>query len=112
MRLFLMEFGALLAVSTKDEEPKVPKDLIKHVEEELAPSLIRKMCRETSKDDEYLEICGGVLEAFLDLLLVELKRGHFSQDFLFACRQMFDFDCTLHKCNFQIPSDTLQRLFT
>jgi hypothetical protein len=56
MRLFLMEFGALLAVSTKDEEPKVSKDLIKHVEEELAPSLIRKMCRETSKDDEVSEI--------------------------------------------------------
>lgn len=56
MRLFLKELGAddgaLLAAPAEGEEPKVPEDLIKHVEEELAPSLIRKMCRETSKDDE------------------------------------------------------------
>jgi hypothetical protein len=45
-------------------------------------------------------------------MLVELRRGHFSQDFLLACRQMFDFDSTLHRCNFQIPNETLQRLFT
>ena len=45
-------------------------------------------------------------------MLIELRRGHFNQDFLIACRQMFDFDCTLHKLNFQIPDETLQRLFT
>ena len=56
MRLFLTELGAgdgaLLAAPAVGEEPKVPEELIKHVEEELAPGLIRKMCRETSKDDE------------------------------------------------------------
>ena len=40
-------------------------------------------------------------------MLVELKRGRFNQDFLFACRQLFDYDCTLHKVNFQIPEETL-----
>ena len=52
------------------------------------------------------------MEAFLDLLLVELKRGCFNQDFLLACRQIFDYDCNLHRCNYQIPEATLQRLFT
>jgi hypothetical protein len=65
------------------------------------------MCREKSTDHQYLEVCGGVLEGFLNLLLIELRRGHFNQDFLIACRQMFDFDCTLHKFNFQIPDETL-----
>ena len=60
--------------------------------------MIRRMCRERSKDDQvsynlvnisfvqYLEVCGGVLQGFLDLLLVEIRRGHFNQEFLFACR--------------------------
>ena len=53
-----------------------------------------------------------MLEGFLNLLLVELRRGHFSIDFLMACRHVFDYDCFLHKLNFQIPDEALQRLFT
>ena len=52
------------------------------------------------------------MEGFSNLLLVELRRGHFNQDFLVACRAMFDYDCLLHKFNFQIPEKDLQRAFT
>lgn len=76
----------MLAPTPEGEEPKVPGAQMKYVLGELAPSMIRKMCRETSKDDVYLEICGGVLEGFIDLMLVELRRGHFNQDFLMSCR--------------------------
>jgi len=91
---------------------EMPPDQVRYVLEELAPGLIRRMCRERSGDNQYLDVCAGVLEGFLDLMLVELKRGRFNQDFLFACRQLFDYDCTLHKANFQIPEETLQSLFT
>jgi hypothetical protein len=57
-------------------------------------------------------VCGGVLEAFLNLLLAELRAGYFNQDFLLACRQIFDYDCMLHKYNFQIADEALQALFT
>jgi hypothetical protein len=57
-------------------------------------------------------VCGAVLEGFLDLMLLELRAGHFNQDFLFACRQIFDYDCMLHKFNFQIPEEALQALQT
>jgi len=57
-------------------------------------------------------VCGAVLEGFLNLMLQELRAGHFNQDFLFACRQMFDYDCMLHKFNFQIPDEALQALYT
>lgn len=61
---------------------------------------------------QYLGVCGAVLEGFLNLMLQELQGGYFNQDFLFACRQMFDYDCMLHKFNFQVPEETLQALFT
>jgi hypothetical protein len=102
--------GAALAskADAKDEESKgLSEEQIRYILEDFSPGLIRKMCREGSQDDQYLEVCGGVLEGFLNLLLIELRRGHFNQDFLIACRQMFDFDCTLHKFNFQIPDETL-----
>lgn len=53
-----------------------------------------------------------MLQGFLDLLLTVLKRKHFNDELLLACRLMFDYDCNLHKCNFQIPDETLQSLFT
>ena len=45
-------------------------------------------------------MCGGLLERYLKLMLVELKRGYYNKEFLLACRQIFDFDCVLHKLNF------------
>jgi hypothetical protein len=41
----------MLAPTPEGEEPKVPDAQVKYVLAELAPSMIRKMCRETSKDD-------------------------------------------------------------
>lgn len=102
----------------------MPAEQIRYLLEDFSPGLIRKMCRERSRDDQvsctsmtsyliqYLDVCGGVLEDFLNLMLLELRAGHFNQEFLFACRQMFDFECTLHKANFQIPEETLQALYT
>jgi len=57
-------------------------------------------------------VCGGLLERYLKLMLVELKRGYFNKEFLLACRQIFDHDCVLHKLNFQIEDSTLERLYT
>jgi hypothetical protein len=53
-----------------------------------------------------------VLEEVLNLMMCELKAGHFNQIFLFACRNILDFDCILHKHNFQIAEETLQALYT
>jgi hypothetical protein len=107
LRRFLGELvandGALLG-PTSGEPAKgsegLPADEIRYILEDMGPSLIKKMCRERSGDEQYLEVCGGVLEGFLNLFLTELKRKHFHVEFLYACRQMFDFDCTLHKYNF------------
>ena len=52
------------------------------------------------------------MEAFLNLLIAALKRGHYNPEFLLACRQIFDYDCALHRWNYQIPEKQLQRLFT
>lgn len=61
---------------------------------------------------QYLEACGALLEGLINLLLAALRHGHYNQEFLLACRQIFDYDCPLHRWNFQIPEATLQRLFT
>jgi hypothetical protein len=84
----------------------------KYILEDLSPSLIRKMMRERSRDDNYLDICGKVLEAFLGLMLAEMKAGYYNQDFLFACRSILDYDCMLHKFSFQIADEALQALYT
>lgn len=78
----------------------------------MTPGLVKRMCRERSQHDQYLEVCGGVLEAFIDLMIAELRAGYFNQDFLLACRQIFDYDCMLHKFNFQIADSVLQAMFT
>ena len=99
----------------KGEEPQegtLPLDTIRYVIEDMAPGLVKKMCRERSTNDNYLEVCGGLLEAFLDLMLAELKARQFNQQFLLACRQIFDYDCMLHKFNFQIADEALHALFT
>lgn len=71
-----------------DEKPEgaLPAEHIRYILEDLTPGLVKKMCRERSQNDSYLEVCGGVLEALLDLLLAELKAGYFNQGFLLACR--------------------------
>jgi hypothetical protein len=38
----------------------------------MSPELIKKMLRERSGDDQYLAVCGGLLERYLRLMLVEL----------------------------------------
>lgn len=116
---FLQELSAnhaqLLKRTPSGEEPPegaMPLDQIRYILEDLTPGLVKKMCRERSQHDQYLEVCGGVLEALLDLMLAELRAGHFNQDFLFACRSIFDYDCLLHKFNFQIAEEALQALYT
>ena len=45
-------------------------------------------------------------------MIAALKRKHFNPEFLLACRQIFDYDCVLHRWNYQIPEKQLQSLFT
>jgi hypothetical protein len=69
-----------------DEKQPFNQAQLRFILEDLSPGLIKRMCRERSSDPQYLEACGGLLEAFLNLLIVALKRGHFNAEFLLACR--------------------------
>ena len=71
-----------------------------------------KFCDTLKSFVQYLMICGGVLEEFLNLMLAMLKLRFFNQEVLFAIRHVFDWDCILHKLNFTIPEETLQKIFT
>ena len=64
--------------------------------ESCAPNLIKKLTQEYSQDPQYLEIVAGVLKAFLNIYLVELKNKRYNYDFAIAMSMVFDPTSTLH----------------
>ena len=93
-------------------EPYLTAGHIRYLFEDLAPGIVKKMARERSTNDLYLDACKDVLSSLLLLSIPVMKQKLWNVEFLLAIRQIMDYDCSLHKLHFQIKEEEIQRLFT
>jgi hypothetical protein len=92
--------------------PYLTKEHLRYIFEDLAPGLVKKMARERSTSDPYLESCADVLQSLLLFSIPVMKHKIWNVEFLLAIRQILDFDCSLHKLHYTIPEVEIQRLYT
>lgn len=87
-------------------------DFSKLYYEQMVPNIVKRMTRERSNDDKYIEVVAEILEAFIVLFLEELKLKNFNQNFCEAMKQIFNYNSYLHKYSYQISDDDMKRYRT
>ena len=70
------------------------------------------MAKTSSFDQTYVETVADMMEAFVDLFAHELKAGRYNENFTCAMTWCFKSDDMLHKRNFQMSNEELQKLST
>jgi hypothetical protein len=77
--IVLQNFLKALANDPSLLHEKVDKDYRRYFYDEFTNGLLKRFIRERSRDDKYLDVLGGVIEAFMLVFLSELRAGHFNQ---------------------------------
>lgn len=83
-------------------KPHLTKEHLNYVFNEIAPTLVKKINRERSNDQEYLDACSAILREILLFSIPVMKRKIWNFDFLLAMRGVLDYENILHRVHFQI----------
>lgn len=93
-------------------KPYLTKDHLNYIFTEIAPTIVKKLNRERSNDQEYLDACSAILREILLFSIPVMKRKIWNFDFLLAMRSVLDYENVLHRVHFQISDAEIQKLFT
>lgn len=80
--------------------------------EDMAPGLAKRMEKERSNDQNYLKVCGDVMENLVRMFSHELRNKRYSYSFYSAITLLFNYEGSIHRFHYQIPKSDLQRLRT
>jgi hypothetical protein len=91
-------------------ENAMPKEMREFFEEEFTPGLLRRLSKERSHDENYLQVIADIMETYMLLFIDFMKVRHFNEDFVSSMRYVFNFDSLLNNFNYQIPEKEMRML--
>lgn len=83
-------------------KPYLTKEHLNYIFNEIAPTIVKKLNRERSHDQEYLDACSFILREILLFSIPIMKRKIWNFEFLLAIRSILDYENILHRVHFQI----------
>ena len=87
-------------------------EFAKWINEEVGIGVMQKLCKTATFDQNYVETAADTMSAFMDLFAHELKNKRYHENFTCAMTRCFKSDDMLHKRNFQMSNEELQKLST
>ena len=93
-------------------KPFLTKAQLAYILDECSCNLVKKVHRERSTNDPFLNALADVLQSILLFSIPVMKRKIFSIDFLLGIRMALEADAFFHKLHYQIPDSAIQKLYT